>query len=160
MLAATITTYQWFLAAHILAAVLWVGSAFMIQIFFIRATRANATEQTAYLAGEVEWYGTRFLVPLSLLLVIFGFLLLHESNGVYDLGKTWVSIGFGVWILSFLTGAGYLGPESGRIGKLLEEQGPDSPEYQRRLSRIFLISRIELLLLILVVVDMTTKPFT
>jgi uncharacterized membrane protein len=160
MVAATITTYQWFLAAHILAAVLWVGSAFMIQVLTMRATRANATEQMAYLAGEVEWYGTRFLVPFSLLVVVFGFLLLHESHGLYDLGKTWVAIGFGIWIASFLTGAGFLGPESGRIGKLLEEKGPDSPEYRQRLSRIFLISRIELVLLILVVVDMTIKPFS
>jgi hypothetical protein len=42
--------------------------------------------------------------------------------------------------------------------KMVEERGPDDPEYRRRLARIFLVSRIELLLLILVVLDMTVKP--
>jgi hypothetical protein len=53
---------------------------------------------------------------------------------------------------------GYLGPESGRLSKLAADRSPDDPEYQRRIRRIFLISRIELLALILVVVDMTVKP--
>jgi hypothetical protein len=69
-----------------------------------------------------------------------------------------VTFGFIVWLLSFIAGAGFLGPESGRLGKLVEERGPEDAEYQRRLARIFLISRIELLLLILVVLDMTVKP--
>jgi hypothetical protein len=90
--------------------------------------------------------------------VILGFILLHESSGAYDLGQGWVTFGFIVWLLFFIVGAGYLGPESGRLGNLVDERGPDDPEYLRRLSRIFIVSRIELLLLILVVLDMTVKP--
>ena len=149
--------YKWLLAFHILVAVIWIGSNTAIQIFVIRARRAG-TDRLAYFAGEIEWYGTRVLVPSSLTLVILGFILLHESSGAYDLGQGWVTFGFVVWLLSFIVGAGYLGPESGRLGKLVDERGPDDPEYQRRISRIFLVSRIELLLLILVVLDMTVKP--
>jgi hypothetical protein len=98
------------------------------------------------------------LLPSSLALVIIGFILLHVSAGAYDLGKGWVTFGFIVWLLSAGAGALYLGPESGRLGKMVEERGPEDPEYQRRLSRIFMVSRIELLLLILVVLDMTVKP--
>ena len=63
-----------------------------------------------------------------------------------------------VWLLSFIAGSAYLGPESGRLSKLVEERGPEDAEYQRRLSRIFFVSRIELVLLILVVLDMAIKP--
>jgi hypothetical protein len=59
--------------------------------------------------------------------VILGFLLLHESGGAYDLGQGWVTFGFVVWVLSVITGASYLGPESGRLGKLVDERGPDDP---------------------------------
>jgi len=149
--------YKWLLAFHILLAVVWVGSNTAIQIFVIRATRASA-DKLAYLASEIEWYGTRVLLPTSLTLVVLGFLLLNESDGAFDLGQGWVTFGFVVWLLSFIAGAGFLGPESGRLGKLVDERGPEDAEYQRRLSRIFLISRIELLLLILVVLDMTVKP--
>src|SRR5690242_5104490 len=143
-------TYKWFLAFHILLAVIWVGSNTAIQIFVIRAKRAGA-DRIAYFASEIEWYGTRILIPSALVLIVLGFLLLHESGGAYDLGQGWVTFGFVVWILSFITGAGYLGPESGRLGKLVDERGPEDPEYRRRLDRIFIVSRIELLLLILVV---------
>jgi uncharacterized membrane protein len=150
-------TYKWLLAFHILLAVVWVGSNTAIQIFVIRAKRAGADRLT-YFASEIEWYGTRVLIPTSLALVVLGFILLHESSGAYDLGQGWVTFGFVVWLLSFISGAGYLGPESGRLSKLVDERGPEDPEYQRRLSRIFVVSRIELLLLILVVLDMTVKP--
>jgi uncharacterized membrane protein len=149
--------YKWLLAFHILLAVVWVGSNTAIQILVIRAKRAGG-DRIAYLAGEIEWYGTRVLLPTALTLVILGFILLHESSGAYDLGQGWVLFGFLVWVFSTIVGAGYLGPESGRLGKLVEERGPDDPEYQRRLGRIFIVSRIELVLLILAVLDMTVKP--
>jgi uncharacterized membrane protein len=149
--------YKWLLAFHILLAVVWVGSNTAIQVFVIRALRAGP-DRIAYFAKEIEWYGTRVLVPSSLILVILGFILLHESSGAFDLGQGWVMFGFIVWLLSFIAGAGYLGPESGRLGKLAEERSPDDPEYQGRIRRIFVVSRIELLLLVLVVLDMTVKP--
>jgi uncharacterized membrane protein len=149
--------YKWLLAFHILLAVVWVGSAAAIQIFVVRAKLAGP-DRIAYFAREIEWYGTRVLVPSSLLLVILGFVLLHESSGAYDLGQGWVTFGFVIWLLSFLTGAGYLGPESGRLSKMVDDRGPEDAEYRRRLNRIFLVSRIELVLLILVVLDMTVKP--
>jgi uncharacterized membrane protein len=149
--------YKWLLAFHILLAVVWVGSDVAIQIFVIRAKRAGP-DRIAFFASEIEWYGTRVLLPSALLLVILGFFLLHESSGAYDLGQGWVAFGFGVWLLSTIAGAAYLGPESGRLGKLLDEAGPEDPGYQRRLSRVFLVSRIELVLLILVVLDMAVKP--
>lgn len=149
--------YKWWLAFHILLAVVWVGSNTAIQIFVVRATRADS-DKLAYLAGEIEWYGTRVLLPTALALVVIGFILLHVSAGAYDLGQGWVLFGFIVWLLSFIVGAGFLGPESGRLSKLVDERGPDDPEYQGRLKRIFLVSRIELLLLILVVLDMAVKP--
>jgi uncharacterized membrane protein len=149
--------YKWLLAFHILLAVVWVGSNIAIQIFVLRALRAGS-DRLAYFASEIQWYGTRVLVPSSLILVILGFILLHESSGAFDLGQGWVMFGFVVWLLSFIAGAGYLGPESGRLSKLAEDRSPEDPEYQRRIKRIFVVSRIELLLLILVVLDMTVKP--
>jgi hypothetical protein len=50
------------------------------------------------------------------------------------------------------------GPESGRIGKLGEERGPTDPEVQRRIGRILVISRIEFVLLVLIVLVMVLKP--
>src|ERR671936_3004912 len=107
-------SYKWLLAFHILLAVVWVGSNTAIQIFVIRALRAGG-DRIAYYASVIEWYGTRVLIPTSLSLVIIGFILLHVSAGAYDLGQGWVLFGFIVWLLSFIAGVSYLGPESGRL---------------------------------------------
>jgi hypothetical protein len=58
----------------------------------------------------------------------------------------------------FIVGAGFLGPESGRIGKIIEREGLESPEAQWRIARILLISRAELVILLTVVVNMVVKP--
>jgi hypothetical protein len=62
------------------------------------------------------------------------------------------------WALSFVTGAGFLGPQAGRIKKLMDERGPTDPEVQQRINRVLLVARIDNIALILVVLDMALKP--
>jgi hypothetical protein len=57
------------------------------------------------------------------------------------------------------TGALFLGPGSARMGQLIEERGPDDPEVLAHNRRILTVSRVDLLVLTLVVVDMVVKPF-
>lgn len=154
---ATITTYQWLLFVHILAAVVWVGGACAIQALTIRAARANDGPYLGRLTKEVEWVGTRIFVPASLVLVVFGFLLIHQEHYQY---KFWLVFPIAVWALSFATGAGFLGPESRRISASIERHGIDGAETRMRIGRIFLVSRAELVLLLLVVADMVLKPFS
>jgi len=49
-------------------------------------------------------------------------------------------------------------PEGKRIARAIEQGGPGSPEARMRINRIFLVSRIELLFLLLIVLDMVIKP--
>lgn len=86
---------------------------------------------------------------------MFGFLLISKGEWDYE---GWVLFGLAVWAASFLTGSAFLGPESGRISKAFAAEGPDSADGQMRLRRIFVVSRVELALLILVVLAMTAKP--
>lgn len=154
---ATITTYQAYLSIHILAAVIWVGGAFTMQLFAIRATRAGDNEYLVAVTRDIEWIGTRFFIPSSLILVVFGFLLINEADLDYEF---WIVFPIVIWLLSFLAGVAFLGPESGRVSKAFDAQGAGSAEGQARLKRVFLVSRIELVFLILVVLDMALKPFS
>jgi uncharacterized membrane protein len=149
------TTYQWYLAVHILAAVIWVGGALATQVFAIRATRTSDGARIANFAQDAEWIGMRVFLPSSLILVIFGFMLVGKGDWDWSF---WLVFALIVWIASVIVGAGFLGPESGRIAKITEREGPDSPQATARLQRIFLISRIELVFLLLVVLDMALKP--
>ena len=149
------TTYQWYLSLHILAAVLWVGGGFTLQVLAIRAARPNARLNLGSFASETEWLGTRIFIPSSLALVILGFLMIHEGNLDYEF---WLVFAIAVWFASFLLGIAFLGPQSGKLGKDVEQYGIDSPQAMARLQRIFVVSRIELVLLLLVVLDMALKP--
>jgi uncharacterized membrane protein len=151
-----VSTYEWYLMVHILTAVIWVGGSHMLQLLGTRLLRANDPHRLAGFAKDVDWVGTRVLAPSSLLLVIFGFLLVEEADIGYPF---WVIFGIAVFAYSFVTGAFFIGPQAGKLGKLIEARGEDDPEVHRLIRRILVLSRVELLLLVLVVVDMTIKPF-
>jgi uncharacterized membrane protein len=150
-----VTKLEFYLALHLFGVVIWLGGSLMMQLFALRAETASA-DTRAFVFRSVEWIGQRFFLPSSIVILVTGFLMLGELP--YGLGDGWVSFGFAVIILSSIVGAGFLGPESGRVSKLVDSDGFDSPEVQRRYSRLLTIGRIELLLLFLVVADMVAKP--
>lgn len=148
--------YEWLLFFHIAAAIVWLGGGLAVQVLAIRANRADDPARMTTIASEAEWFGTRIALPSSFSVLVLGIIL--AVDGPWDFGQTWIVlalIGFG---LSFVTGAVFLGPESGRIAKLLAAEGPESPAVRARIQRIFLVSRIELVLLYLIVLDMIAKP--
>jgi hypothetical protein len=149
------TTYEFLLFAHLLFVVTWVGTDICLQVLSFRAIGAGP-ERTVQFTGDVEWLGTRLLVPSSLLVVVFGVLLVNEVG--YDFSDTWITLAFIAFAASFIAGAGFLGPESGRISKMGAERPADDPELQSRIRRILLVSRIELVILVLVILDMVVKP--
>jgi hypothetical protein len=116
--------------------------------------RSDDDQELARFARDIEFISMRTFIPASLILVVLGFVLVHQASWGYHF---WVVFALAVWALSFITGAGFLGPESGRLGKLIEERGVDA-EVRMRIERILLISRVELVLLALVAMDMVLKP--
>ena len=150
-----ITTYEFLLFGHLLFVVAWVGADIGLQVLSLRILRAGP-QRSADFVSDVAWLGTRLLTPSALLVVIFGFGLVSELN--YSVGDTWIWLALLAFVASFIAGAGFLGPESGRIGDLIRERGVDDGEVQARIRRLMLISRIELVILILVILDMVVKP--
>jgi uncharacterized membrane protein len=151
-----VTGYEVLLFLHILFVVVWVGGDVMIQAFALRALSAGP-ERTVQFARDVEWVGNRVLVPASLAVVIFGVWLVLDQEA-WEFSQFWISAGLAMFLISFVTGAFFLGPRSGRIAALANERGPEDPEVQRLISRNVLVSRIELVLLVLIVADMVVKP--
>ena len=148
--------YEVLLFCHLVAAMFWVGGDMMLQMFYLRA-RTNGPEALIQFAKNAEWIGLRLLNPVALLVVIFGVLLVIEVDG-YEFSQFWISAALAMFLASAITGAAFLGPESGRISGLADERGAEDPEVQSRIARVVLVSRIELLLLVLIVLDMVVKP--
>jgi uncharacterized membrane protein len=148
--------HELLLFGHLIFAMVWLGGDVMLQMFYLRA-RAAGPQELPHFTRAVEWVGMRVLNPAALLVVIFGVLLVIEVDG-YEFSQFWISAALAMFLASFIAGATFLGPESGRLGRLMEERGPEDQEVQSRTARILLVSRIELVLLVLIVLDMVTKP--
>jgi len=142
-------------ALHILAAIVWIGGALMIQLFAFRLLNENDPDRIAKFTTDVERISMRTFIPASLLLVVLGFVLVHQGSWDWTF---WLVFALVAWGVSFVSGAAFLGPESGRIGKLIEERGGVDDEIQGRIERILFHSRLELALIALVAMDMVLKP--
>jgi len=146
--------YAFLLFVHISMAVIWVGGGLMMQFFGIRAAMSGDPSRFATLGEDIEWIANRVFIPSSLLAFLTGVLLVIESD-FYGFGDDWIVIGLVLYATTFLAGLLFLGPESGRVGKLMAER---SPEAGPRMLRLLMLIRLDLLVLFVLIYDMTVKP--
>lgn len=142
---------------HVVFAVIWVGGGFAAQMYALRAKAAEDPARIAQFGQDTEWIGTRIFTPASLIVLVLGITLVVRVEA-FAFGDPWIIIGLGGILFSALVGSLFLGPESGRLAKVITEKGPGDPEVQQRIDRLTLVSRIELVVLFLVVADMVVKP--
>jgi uncharacterized membrane protein len=150
------TWYTFFKSIHVIASVVWVGGAVMVQAFAFRILRTGDAKRQADFAKDSEIIGMRLFIPSTLILFLAAIGLM--ANGNWPWGQNWTVLGLIAFVLSFVIGAGFLGPESGRIAEAIEKGGPESPEAQMRIRRILTVSRAELVVLLAVIVNMVVKP--
>ena len=134
-----ISVYHVFLAAHVLAAVAWVGGGATLTLLAFLTARDHDPVQMVHFAKRAAFCGQYLYGPASLIVLAFG---------------------LAAWGASFLVGMFFLGPQSAKLSKLMDERPADDPDVQGRISRILLVARFDILLLLLIVIDMTTKPFS
>jgi hypothetical protein len=77
------------------------------------------------------------------------------ESDFYGFGDDWILVALVLYATTFVTGLLFLGPESGRVGKLTAE---GSPEAGPRTQRLILFFRFDLVLLFVMIYDMTVKP--
>jgi uncharacterized membrane protein len=150
------TWYSFFKWIHVLTAVAWIGGAVMIQCYALRILGTRDGRQQAQFAKDTEVISMRLFTPASLLLVVVGVGMMINADLPWD--QNWIVFGLIAFALSFVLGAGFLGPESGRIAELIEREGPESPAPLARIRRILTFSRAELVVLLTVVWAMVVKP--
>lgn len=151
-----ITLYELLLFGHLLFVAVWVGSDLVLQVQAFRSLAAGP-DRTAAFMGDIEWLGKHVLSPSALLVVVFGVWMVLDSPA-WEFSQFWISAGFAVFLASLFAGMFFLGPESGRIGKLIESLGVDDALVQARIRRLLLVSRIELVLLVALILIMVVKP--
>ena len=149
--------YGVFKAIHVLAAILWLGGGAAITLLAWQAQRTKDNAQLLQIGKQAEWLSMRLFVPSALVVVAMGVVLMHKGDWGY--GHFWTLFGLIAWGVSFVVGAAFLGPEAGRLAKLIETKGPEDPDVAARASRIISVARADVVLILLVAADMVAKPF-
>lgn len=153
-----ITTYEWLKAAHVLAAVMWVGGSVMLTLLALLTVAERDPKRMVQFTKQVAFLGGSYFPILSLTVLGIGFGLVEEGDLGYD--PTWIRIAIAGWAASFFIGAGYLGPHAKKLSKLLEERSPEDADVQDLIKRILLVARFDAVLLLFIVFDMTAKPWS
>lgn len=141
---------------HVLAAIAWVGGAILSQVHGAWSRRKADPQKLVDYIDFQAFLGTRYFAPLSGTVVLAGIGMVIVSG--WNFTDTWILIGLVLFAISALTGSLYLGPESEKILAGLTGGGAPDAVLQKRIDRIILATRIDLVVLILVVADMVFKP--
>jgi hypothetical protein len=147
-----VTWYEFLLFVHIGCAAIWIGGAFIFQIYGLAVERGGDPAEMAQFAGRAGHLGERVFVPASFIVLLAGIGMMIEGNWTW--GQLWIVFALVAFAGSFLLGVGVLAP----LAKKLPQVGPTTPEGQAMIRRIFGLLRVDLLFLFAIVFAMTVKP--
>ena len=150
------TYYEALLFLHVAAAGIWIGSAVLYDLLFLRAKRAADPVLAERIGAHSEWLAKRLFIPTSLVVLVLGILLTTRRRG--GSGDLWILIGLAGWAGTFVVGVAGIEPETKRIHAAIERGGPGDPEVAWRRRRVTALNYFDNLLLFVVVADMTIKP--
>ena len=151
------TWYEFLKTVHVLLAITWLGGAITFQLLALRILKENPPTRLAPFARDTEAIGMKIFLPASIVLLLAGILMVLDTPGI-DFTDAWIVIGLGGIVSTIVIGAGFLGPEAKRLAELVEQKGDDDPEVVSRISRILMIGRIDLAILLIVAANMVIKP--
>lgn len=150
------TRYDLLVFLHVAAVIIWLGAGFLLSLLVFGAARAGDRMAELRHHGDVEWLAPRLFIPASMGTLVLGILLVVD--GPRSFGDLWIVVGLAGWAVSFVMGFFYFKPEGERIHALVVRHGPEHPEVDRRLQRLNVLDRVQLVILFVVVANMVVKP--
>ena len=101
--------------------------------------------------------GQKIFAPAAIVVVVMGVAMVENA----DIGFNHFWIGFGLlgFLATFVIGIAVLAPRSKQRLGADSDQGRERPRDHRGDLEILLIARADVAMLLLVIVDMVTKPF-
>ena len=151
------TVYEIFKIIHILAASAWVGGALLTQVQAARSLSAGGASLEHFM-WEQQKVGPRFFAPMSLLVVIAGVVMVFDHDGI-NFEDAWIALGIAGFVGTFITGMFVLKPRIEKVVELLQSgRNPSDPEVKPKIANVINASRIDLVVLMLIVVVMVVKP--
>ena len=150
--------YAVFKTVHVVFAVAWIGGGLMITILGLRAQRETDPRAVVTIAQQAAFAGEKIFAPAGLVVFLMGIAMMINTN--WGWGTFWIDAGLVGYAATFITGLTVLSPLAKKIGASAEQNGPEHPATIALIDRILLLARVDMAVLLLVIVDMVTKPFS
>lgn len=150
--------YALFRVVHVGVAVFWVGGGILLTILALKAERADDPNEVVTLARWAAWVGERLFAPAGGIVLLAGIAMMVNTD--WGWGRFWVVVGLLGYAATMVTGMAFLSPQAKRIAALSASKGATAPETLAAIRKIILVARVDVAVLLLVVVDMVTKPFS
>ena len=150
--------YALFKTVHVTFAVIWIGGGFLLTLLGIIAERKNDPDEIAIVARQAAMVGEKLFAPAGLIVFLMGVAMMLNTN--WGWGRFWIVAGLIGYALTFTTGIGVLAPLAKKIDASVQTNGATHPETIALVKRIMLIVRFDIAMLLLVIADMVTKPFS
>lgn len=136
---------------HVLAAALWVGSGFAVNVALFAAPRSGDPANMLAALRFAKLFGKFVFLPLALIVLVAGAWLTEKYYGWDEL---WIGFGLTGLLIATAVGAFYLGPKA-EAGIAAIERG-DPPPAGR--NWVPIVARLNLLLISTVLVLMVLRP--
>jgi uncharacterized membrane protein len=150
--------YPVFKWAHVTLAVFWVGGGLTLTVLGLRAERSDDPREIATLAGQAAFVGEKLFAPAGGLVLLAGIAMVIDGHLGWN--HFWVIAGLVGYASTMVTGMAVLSPLAKKVGQSIEAHGPEHPETIALIKRILLVARVDVAVLLLVVADMVSKPFS
>ncbi len=150
--------YALFKTVHVTFALIWIGGGFLLMLLGIIAEQKNDPEEIAIVARQAAMVGEKLFAPAGLIVFLMGVAMMLNTN--WGWGKFWIVAGLIGYALTFVTGIAVLAPLAKKVHASVEANGATHPDTIVLVKRIMRIVRFDIAMLLLVVADMVTKPFS
>jgi uncharacterized membrane protein len=147
--------YDVLLFGHIAAAIIWLGSGFLLHVLVWRAERADNAPALMGALRDMGALGNVLFVPASLATLAFGLGMVFVAG--WSFTDLWILLGLVGYATTFTIGAFFLKPRGEAIGAIVAREGI-SPEAVAKGRQLAVIGRIDAVVLFLVVAVMALKP--
>jgi uncharacterized membrane protein len=144
---------EWLKLIHVLAAILWVGGAMLVNIYGARFGMSDNREERLTFAKQGQMAGLIFSI-CGVIVLLFGIWMVADVPA-WEFSHAWVSIGFLGVAVGAVLGMAFYGPQARKLIAALESGDNAADAIGRRIA---MVATAETVLLIVVIWAMVAKP--
>jgi hypothetical protein len=146
--------YELLLTLHILAMATWFGSSLAITAMGFMSLKTGPEAFGTFTLPATKW-ASRAHPAAGVVLLLTGFAMVADANYDFEL---WIILAIVGLVVAMGIGGALIGKTADGIVKRLEAGSMTTDELTTDARQLLLYTRIELVIVVLVVVDMVAKP--